>query len=303
MTWKQGNWTIPLHFKPKPSIMAVATHAPQQAFEVLLPHVWCVHFYRYHGTVTLDGAPYAIRPGYVGIIPPKVRTVYCHDQAATHACAHFILPDAPGEGVPIPAMQDLGDDFAPLHTSFEEAVACFPRNPDRAGVRLWDILWRLVDGPISREHDLAREHPATYRLYALIEERLSEPLHVSDLLAETELSHSQLLRIFKEATGTSIQGYIQRRRLARAQQMLRESDLSVQEIAGAVGMPDRRVFNKMFHRETGCAPREFRKRPGDVPPRSVLPRSRREWHPETPVQAQGPAPGAAPPPPYSGRPE
>ncbi|MGI4789460.1 MAG: helix-turn-helix domain-containing protein, partial [Janthinobacterium lividum] len=87
----------------------------------------------------------------------------------------------------------------------------------------------------------------------------SEPLCVGDLLAETNLSHSQLLRIFKEATGTSIHGYIQRRRLARAQQMLHESDMSIHEIAGAVGMPDRRVFNKMFHRETGISPREFRK--------------------------------------------
>ncbi|MGI4787477.1 MAG: hypothetical protein ACRYFS_01360, partial [Janthinobacterium lividum] len=209
MTWKQASWTIPLHLKPKPSIMAVATHAPQQAFEVLLPHVWCVHFYRYHGTVTLDGVPYPIRPGYAGIIPPNVHTVYRHDQAATHACAHFSLPNTKGVGAIVRVMQDLEDDFAPLHTSFEEAVACFHRNPERAGIRLWDILWRLTDGPISRKHDLVREHPVIYSLYARVEELLSEPLCVGDLLAETNLSHSQLLRIFKEATGTSIHGYIQ----------------------------------------------------------------------------------------------
>ena len=292
MTWKKGSWSIPLHLKPDPSVMTLATQTPQQKLEVLLPDVWCVHFYRYHGAVNLNGVPYPIHPGYVGIIPPNVRAVYRHDQTATHAYAQFRLPEEPGKSVTIPAMQDMEDDFAPLHTAFEEAIACFPRSPDRAGVRLWDILWRIAEGPISREQDLVREHPAISFLYTLIEERLCEPLRVSDLLAETKLSHSHLLRVFNEATGTSIQGYIQQRRLARAQHLLEETDLSIQEIAGAVGMPDRRVFNKMFHRAVGCAPREFRKRRNTDALQSTPPQ--RQWPQSAPVPSQGASPDSYP---------
>jgi AraC-like DNA-binding protein len=65
---------------------------------------------------------------------------------------------------------------------------------------------------------------------------------------------------FRQEVGTTPIKYLQRYRVNRARQLLAESDKSIAEIARIVGFSDSGYFSRIFHRETGVSPEEFRRR-------------------------------------------
>jgi YesN/AraC family two-component response regulator len=77
-------------------------------------------------------------------------------------------------------------------------------------------------------------------------------------LASISLSHFSL--IFKKYTGTSPMLYVTKVRMDKAKEYLRESRKTIGEIACAVGYPDPLYFSRVFAKETGLSPREYRDR-------------------------------------------
>ena len=69
-----------------------------------------------------------------------------------------------------------------------------------------------------------------------------------------------LTKIFKEVYGTTVNGYVIARRITRAKQLLRFSELSVEEVGEAVGMPEPDYFSRVFKKIEGISPREYRKK-------------------------------------------
>lgn len=72
------------------------------------------------------------------------------------------------------------------------------------------------------------------------------------------LSLRSLKRRFKLATGEPPLQYMQRLRVDRAKELLRQSKLSVNEIAFEVGYDDVSYFSKLFRRHVGDTPGVFR---------------------------------------------
>ena len=68
------------------------------------------------------------------------------------------------------------------------------------------------------------------------------------------LNRSYLTRLFKEATGYSLQEYLLTYRMKMAIKLLSENKLSVSEIAEAVGYTDTFTFSKAFKRHFGQSP-------------------------------------------------
>ena len=73
---------------------------------------------------------------------------------------------------------------------------------------------------------------------------------------------STLSRKVAEVTGMSPNNYLLRLRLCRAMNMLRETDMSVTEIAFACGFNDSNYFTSRFHREVGMSPLKYRRSSG-----------------------------------------
>ena len=68
-----------------------------------------------------------------------------------------------------------------------------------------------------------------------------------------------LSKIFKETYGTTVNNYLISKRITRAKQLLRFTDMTVDEIGAAVGMADANYFSRMFRKVEGISPREYRK--------------------------------------------
>ncbi|MBQ9807077.1 MAG: helix-turn-helix domain-containing protein [Clostridia bacterium] len=91
-----------------------------------------------------------------------------------------------------------------------------------------------------------------------IDANLDTQLNLSTLAGKCFYNPSYFSRIFKEKFGSSPIEYITRRRLETATALLRETDLTVDEISTRAGFSDRRNFYHAFSRYMGCSPSEYR---------------------------------------------
>ena len=88
-----------------------------------------------------------------------------------------------------------------------------------------------------------------------------EPGHswTIELLAErVALSRAAFARKFKQLVGLGMFQYLTELRIQKAKEMLRETTLSVDEIAGRVGYESDLSFIKVFKKHIGKTPRQFR---------------------------------------------
>lgn len=111
------------------------------------------------------------------------------------------------------------------------------------------------------------------RMTATIEQRLEGEIQLSDLAAECRLSLSHFSRAFKNSFRQPPHAYILARRIARAQHHMLTSEEPLTRIALACGFADQAHFCRVFRRQAGCSPTQWRREhsggPLDVQPTRV----------------------------------
>ena len=131
-----------------------------------------------------------------------------------------------------------------------------------ASARLTRVLTQLMrwgaaasDAPnvVSRVN-----HERMTRVLAHISAHLAAPLTLEDLAQVADVSRSRFVTLFREATGSSPQQYLQSRRIAEARRLLADPRLQIKQIAAMTGFEDRFYFSKVFRRVDGLTPTQFR---------------------------------------------
>ncbi|WP_231711081.1 helix-turn-helix domain-containing protein [Xanthobacter dioxanivorans] len=97
------------------------------------------------------------------------------------------------------------------------------------------------------------------RAVAFMTARLDQPFDLDSLAREVGMSEFHFSRLFKKATGLSPSLYFIRQRVAKAQQLLQETDTSIIEIGISVGYSSPSHFAQIFRRETGLSPTDYRR--------------------------------------------
>ena len=92
---------------------------------------------------------------------------------------------------------------------------------------------------------------------SLIRREYAEDLSLDVLARRVASSRRQLQRAFAEAGDTSFRSYLQRVRMAKARELLREGTLPVNRVAAAVGYHEPAQFAKAFRRHHGTPPSRF----------------------------------------------
>ncbi len=89
-------------------------------------------------------------------------------------------------------------------------------------------------------------------------ENIAEPLTLEQIAARANVSPRTLERRFRAETGDSVAGWINRRRIERARELLEDSDLSVTQVAHAAGFGSTQSLRRHFLSQTGTSPRHYR---------------------------------------------
>ncbi|MEE4540622.1 AraC family transcriptional regulator [Streptomyces sp. V4-01] len=118
--------------------------------------------------------------------------------------------------------------------------------------------------------NLTMEH-AVVRAIEIMQERMEEPLTVTDLASAAMYSKFHFSRNFQRVTGISPGRYLSALRLQAAKGLLVTTRMTVTEISHRVGYSSVGTFSTRFTRCVGLAPTMFRRRGGfahPVPPAS-----------------------------------
>lgn len=93
-----------------------------------------------------------------------------------------------------------------------------------------------------------------------LEEKCAEPFGVKELADELGLSSVQLIRRFRSAYRTTPGDYLTGLRMERACRLLRETRMTVEQIAGSCGYATGYYLSRLFASRIGVAPSEYRRR-------------------------------------------
>lgn len=86
----------------------------------------------------------------------------------------------------------------------------------------------------------------------------ADELHMPDVARRHGFSTGYFCRQFHKRTGLAPNAYLTRVRIRVATQLLRQSTLTVKEIASRVGLPDEAYFSRLFKKATGVSPMHYR---------------------------------------------
>ena len=94
----------------------------------------------------------------------------------------------------------------------------------------------------------------THRICEYIHSNLDQNISLEALAEMAGLSTHHFARAFKQTVGMPPHGYVLQRRIEHAQQMLRNTDLPMSEIALSAGFSDQSHLARHFRRITGMSP-------------------------------------------------
>lgn len=232
-------------------------HGFEPSDSYCLPDLWSLHLFAYDATLQLGDEKFEIKPGSLSITPPGVAITTWYRGISVHLYAHFQV--APGPEIDVPKVCHTGDQYEALHADLYDAVLKFPHQPDCVNSMVWSALWKSIRFGKLESTGETSSHRAVRIVTEMIEHGLSDRLLVSNLAEKAQVSPSHLARLFQEAMGESVVGYIRRRRMERAADLLRHSTLPIKVIAASVGIGDLQQFNKAIRRAFGTSPRALRR--------------------------------------------
>ena len=97
------------------------------------------------------------------------------------------------------------------------------------------------------------------KIESYVDEHLDERLTLSDIADSCFYNPSYFSRKFKQLFGKNLSDYVKERRLDRAAELLRKSELSVDSICKTTGFSDKSKFYKVFKERFSLTPSEYKK--------------------------------------------
>lgn len=175
---------------------------------------------------------------------------YCHPVVVEGTTAAVIFV-----GNILPAgMEPPSEEAAQLLDSFDRKLT-----EDRCS-RICLLLDRHIR-LLLREYAGLRTgfDPLLTNIRNYIEESLYGDISVEQLAGTFGYSGKYLGKLFKKHTGKTVKEYINEKRLQKAAELLRKTDMPVADISARAGFNNVTYFNRLFKAAYGKTPREYRK--------------------------------------------
>ena len=112
--------------------------------------------------------------------------------------------------------------------------------------------------------DVKKESPLVtiHFVKRYVKEHLNQDLSLSQISVVTGYNPTYLSRLFKEQTGETLNRYISRKRMEYIARLMRDPQISMQQIMDAAGFATRSYFNQFVKKETGLTPKQYRMQMG-----------------------------------------
>lgn len=221
------------------------------------------------GSVTYEGRQYNLKQGDCVFI--DCRKSYSHS-TSNHlwslAWCHFYASFLPAVyekykergGLPV-FHPEKPDAFQKIFVQLYKLAASSDYIRDmRINESLSALLTLLMQESWNPDHvAVSKKRMELAAVKAYMDEHYTQKLTLDDLEAQFFINKYYLLKIFKETYGMTISSYLISKRITRAKQLLRFTQMTIDEVGCAVGMDGAGYFSRMFKKAEGISPKEYRK--------------------------------------------
>ena len=221
------------------------------------------------GSLTYDGRQYSLKLG--DCVFTDCRKTYSHstsDCLWSLSWCHFYAPFMPAiyekykerGGLPV-FHPEKPDAFQKIFVQLYELAASSDYIRDmRINESLSALLTLLMQESWNPDHvAVSKKRMELAAVKAYMDEHYTQKLTLDDLEAQFFINKYYLLKIFKETYGMTISSYLISKRITRANQLLRFTQMTIDEVGCAVGMDGAGYFSRMFKKAEGISPKEYRK--------------------------------------------
>ena len=158
---------------------------------------------------------------------------------------------------------------APVHLAMVELLQRYFRSGEthfQSGCKasflqiLYHMARRFQASEVLRSEFVQRRQQADRlaRLFEYVRINYAERITVDQAMKLVHMSQSLFMKIFKKVSGMTFVAHVTRVRINHALRLLRETDLTVAEIAARTGFPDQSYFDRRFKQAFGKSPRQYR---------------------------------------------
>ena len=261
---------------------AIISEAPFQATEAAMQHPSIIYHLCHPTEVArkIEGgliSKAVIRPRFLSITPGKQVTQWSHAghpeilqiylrQSIYAAAVNELFGCDASQAEILPRFAILDPFLEQLAITIADALRT---GTSRDGLYI-DMLAQTMAAYLAINHS-TRTRPAHVasaktvpnwkirRVLDFIEENLEHDLSLEAMAAEINISFLYLPRVFKAAVGQTPHQYVLGRRIERAKELLRNTDLPIADISLSVGFSSQSHLSNWFLRMVGVSPAIYRR--------------------------------------------
>lgn len=118
-----------------------------------------------------------------------------------------------------------------------------------------------TDKEKNKEEEMEQDRLSFERIKEIIDENLADPnISVTSIAYKLEISPSYLSRFFKKNEKIGVLDYIHKKRIEKAKELLdSDKNIKIKEVSEQVGFYNLTTFIRVFKKNTGVTPGEYRK--------------------------------------------
>ncbi|MBO5615350.1 MAG: helix-turn-helix transcriptional regulator [Prevotella sp.] len=138
-------------------------------------------------------------------------------------------------------------------------------NPGLLRLKVMELLYNVMDCSknIFRQM-LQLRQPVKTDIHRVVEENYTSPISLDELAYLSGRSLSSFKREFQDIYGEPPARWIREKRLSKAHEMLRSSNLSVADVAYSLGFENPTHFSRIFKQQYGSSPISYAERGRNV---------------------------------------
>ncbi|MBN1926803.1 MAG: helix-turn-helix transcriptional regulator [Prolixibacteraceae bacterium] len=134
------------------------------------------------------------------------------------------------------------------------------QNPSfKQSLKIHSLILSLLSELPKEVWNMKSTDKRVLRVIDYIERHIGDKLPNEELAETGSMAVNSFLRLFKSTTGSTLQQFIQNKRIEKALVLMHNPSLSIEQIAGECGFSDRQHFSKVFKRVVNISPAQYRK--------------------------------------------
>ena len=184
----------------------------------------------------------------------KIFWILCHSEECGIGLAERLGISSPAAAHHLRVLRECG-----LIDSRREGKEVYYRLADsETAVRMHSAVESIIEVACPADEIGASSTDTVRKVHDYLVGHLSERVTIEELSRMFHINATTLKEAFKAEYGTSLAAHIKEHRMEKAATLLRESGLSVAEIAKIVGFESRSRFGTAFKEKYGVLPSEYR---------------------------------------------